>query len=135
MSERRYVEFESIHSGIQSDVGRFRLAPNGIGWKSTGNKTTVIAADDVKKVSWSRAARGHQVRIVVKDNTVYKFDGFRSEVGSIVLASAVDLTPTRTLCVGLWRFEGRHQVILQGATGGKGIERTWLELGKHQLSR
>ncbi|KAJ8654000.1 hypothetical protein O0I10_010336 [Lichtheimia ornata] len=79
MSERRYVEFESIHSGIQSDVGRFRLAPNGIGWKSTGNKTTVIAADDVKKVSWSRAARGHQVRIVVKDNTVYKFDGFRSE--------------------------------------------------------
>lgn len=80
MSERRYVEFESIHSGIQSDVGRFRLAPNGIGWKSTGNKTTVIAADDVKKVSWSRAARGHQVRIVVKDNTIYKFDGFRSEV-------------------------------------------------------
>ncbi|KAI9321252.1 hypothetical protein BX666DRAFT_1900156 [Dichotomocladium elegans] len=76
MSERRYIEFDSIHNGVRSDVGRFRLAQNGIGWRSSNNQTTVIPATDLKRASWSRAARGYQVRIVLKDNTIHKFDGF-----------------------------------------------------------
>ena len=80
MSERRYTEFESIHCGVQPDKGRFRIAPNGIGWKATSGKTTVVSVDDLKKLSWSRAARGYQMRVLLKDNTVYKFDGFKADV-------------------------------------------------------
>ena len=80
MSERRYTDFESIHCGVQPDKGRFRIAPNGIGWKAGNNKTTVISADDLKKLTWLRAARGYQIRVLSKDNSVYKFDGFKADV-------------------------------------------------------
>ncbi|KAI9248518.1 hypothetical protein BDA99DRAFT_446206 [Phascolomyces articulosus] len=79
MSERRYTEFDSIHCGVQADKGRFRIAPNGIGWKAGSGKTTVIGADDLKKLSWNRGARGNQMRVLLKDNTIYKFDGFKSD--------------------------------------------------------
>ncbi|KAI8147611.1 hypothetical protein BJV82DRAFT_507931 [Fennellomyces sp. T-0311] len=79
MSERRYTDFEAIHCGVQPDKGRFRIAPNGIGWKAGNNKTTVIASEDLKKLTWLRAARGYQIRVLSKDNNVFKFDGFKSD--------------------------------------------------------
>lgn len=83
MSEKRHTDFEAIHCGIRPDRGRFRLAPNGLGWKA-GDKTTVVPAEDLRKVSWSRAARGFELRVVLKDNSILKFDNFKADVRSML---------------------------------------------------
>lgn len=90
MSEKRYTEYESIHCGMLPEKGRFRFAPNGLGWKSASGKTTVISSDDLKKLSWSRAARGYQLRVQCKDNTVHRFDGFKSEVSTMIVSNVSD---------------------------------------------
>lgn len=80
MADRKNLDFDSIHSGLDSTVGRFRLAPNGIGWKGSDETTKIIASTDIKKFTWLRAARGHELRITLKDGTISKFDGFKKEV-------------------------------------------------------
>ncbi|KAG0173932.1 FACT complex subunit [Apophysomyces sp. BC1034] len=79
MSDRKTVDFNAIHCGILPETGRFRLAGNGIGWKGGNDKTTTVSAENLKKMSWIRAARGHQLRVVLKDNTALKFDGFKMD--------------------------------------------------------
>ncbi|KAI9279685.1 hypothetical protein BC943DRAFT_283908 [Umbelopsis sp. AD052] len=79
MSERKNLDFDSIHSGLDSTVGRFRLAPNGIGWKGSDETTKIIAANEIRKFTWLRVARGHELRITLKDGSVSKFDGFKKE--------------------------------------------------------
>ncbi|GAB5586132.1 FACT complex subunit [Umbelopsis nana] len=79
MSDRKNLDFDSIHSGLDSVVGRFRLAPNGIGWKGSDETTKIIAATDIRKFTWLRVARGHELRITQKDGTTSKFDGFKKE--------------------------------------------------------
>ncbi|KAI8393746.1 uncharacterized protein BYT42DRAFT_552134 [Radiomyces spectabilis] len=79
MADRKNVDFNGIHYGVHSDKGRFRLTPTAIGWKASDKSQVVVAADDLKKLSWIRVARGYGLRIVLKDNTIMKFDGFESE--------------------------------------------------------
>ncbi|KAI7865850.1 hypothetical protein BDF14DRAFT_1820248 [Spinellus fusiger] len=79
MSERKHIDFNGIFCGIKPETGRFRLAPTAVGWKASDDKANIISAEDLKKVSWIRAARGYQLRITNKDNTVSKFDGFKLE--------------------------------------------------------
>lgn len=87
MSDRKNLDFDSIHSGLDSAVGRFRLAPNGIGWKGSDETTKIIAATEIKKFTWLRVARGHELRITLKDGTTSKFDGFKKEACVILLNS------------------------------------------------
>ncbi|KAL0096383.1 hypothetical protein J3Q64DRAFT_1669180 [Phycomyces blakesleeanus] len=79
MTDRKHVDFSGIYCGIKPDTGRFRLAPTAVGWKSSEDKATIIPSDDLKKMSWIRAARGYQLRVTLKDGGVSKFDGFKSE--------------------------------------------------------
>ncbi|KAI9022880.1 hypothetical protein CLU79DRAFT_702178 [Phycomyces nitens] len=79
MADRKHVDFSGIYCGIKPDTGRFRLAPTAVGWKSSEDKATIISIDDLKKMSWIRAARGYQLRVTLKDGSVSKFDGFKSE--------------------------------------------------------
>ncbi|KAG2184674.1 hypothetical protein INT43_000587 [Umbelopsis isabellina] len=79
MTDRKNLDFDSIHSGLNSIVGRFRLAPNGIGWKGSDETTKIIAVENIRKFAWLRAARGQQLRITLKDGTINNFDGFRKE--------------------------------------------------------
>ncbi|KAI8342238.1 hypothetical protein BD560DRAFT_493380 [Blakeslea trispora] len=79
MSDKKNVDFNSIYCGLQPDVGRFRLSQNGLGWKGARDRTIIVATDNLKKMTWIRAARGFELRVVQKDNTVFRFDGFRSE--------------------------------------------------------
>ncbi|CAO3587986.1 unnamed protein product [Absidia cylindrospora] len=79
MSDRKHVDFNSIHNGMKSHSGRFRIANNGIGWKGTAGDPFVLAPDNLRKFVWIRAARGYQLRVSLKDNQTLKFDGFRSD--------------------------------------------------------
>jgi structure-specific recognition protein 1 len=99
MSDRKNLDFDSIHSGLDSAVGRFRLAPNGIGWKGSDETTKIIAATEIKKFAWLRVARGHELRITLKDGTTSKFDGFKKEACVILLSSKC--SPIRDRICGL----------------------------------
>ncbi|KAI7898497.1 uncharacterized protein BX663DRAFT_524973 [Cokeromyces recurvatus] len=79
MSDKKNVDFNSIYCGLQPDLGRFRLSQNGLGWKGGRDRTIIVATDDLKKMTWLRAARGYELRIVQKDNTILRFDGFKLE--------------------------------------------------------
>ncbi|GAN00714.1 FACT complex subunit pob3 [Mucor ambiguus] len=79
MSDKKNVDFNSIYCGLQPDLGRFRLSQNGLGWKGGRDRTVIVATDDLKKMSWTRAARGFELRVLQKDNTVLKFDGFKPD--------------------------------------------------------
>jgi structure-specific recognition protein 1 len=80
MTDRKNLDFDSVHSGLNSIVGRFRLAPNGIGWKGSDETTKIISVENIRKFAWLRAARGQQLRITLKDGTINNFDGFKKEV-------------------------------------------------------
>ncbi|KAI8071472.1 hypothetical protein BC940DRAFT_253091 [Gongronella butleri] len=78
MADRENFDFNSIYSGVSSKTGRFRLATNGVGWKGSG-EPYVCAPDEISRFSWMRVARGYQLRLYTKDNTIMRFDGFRAE--------------------------------------------------------
>ncbi|RKP23665.1 structure-specific recognition protein-domain-containing protein [Syncephalis pseudoplumigaleata] len=69
--------FDAIYLGHQdTEAGQFRLAASGLGWKSPTGQVFTIRREDLRKTQWLRAARGYQLRIQLKDNTIVKFDGF-----------------------------------------------------------
>lgn len=108
MSEKRHTDFEAIHCGIRPDQGRFRLAPNGLGWKA-GDKTTVVPAEDLRKVSWSRAARGFELRVVLKDNSILKFDNFKADVRSF--SKNQQRSQIMLMCVHAFRISRRSRML------------------------
>ncbi|CEG63781.1 hypothetical protein RMATCC62417_00870 [Rhizopus microsporus] len=79
MADKKTFDYHSIFCGLSADVGRFRLAQSGMGWKGPRDRTVLISPDDVKKTNWMRVARGYELRVTMKDNVVHKFDGFKSE--------------------------------------------------------
>ncbi|KAI9365718.1 hypothetical protein BD770DRAFT_433196 [Pilaira anomala] len=79
MSDKKNIDFNSIYCGLQPDLGRFRLSQNGLGWKGGRDRTIIVGTDELKKMSWTRAARGFELRVLKKDNTVLKFDGFKPD--------------------------------------------------------
>ncbi|SAM07010.1 hypothetical protein [Absidia glauca] len=85
MSDRKHVDFNSIHEGLRTDSGRFRIAHNGIGFRVPGGgEPIILTPDELRKFTWIRGARGYQLRILHNDNQVHKFDGFRSEDAEVV---------------------------------------------------
>ncbi|KAI8982116.1 hypothetical protein BDF20DRAFT_973230 [Mycotypha africana] len=78
MSDRKNVDFNSIYCGLRPEVGRFRLSQNGLGWKG-GDRTIIVATDDLKKLTWMKAARGYELRVIQKEDNILRFDGFKLE--------------------------------------------------------
>ena len=64
--------------------GRLKLHKQGIVFKSqkTG-KVEQITAADIENVNWLRVARGFGVKLVLKDGTHYRFDGFKEGVRNL----------------------------------------------------
>lgn len=79
MSDKKNIDFNSIHCGIRPELGRFRLSQNGLGWKG-GDRTIIVGTDELKKMNWIRAARGFELRVLKKDNSILRFDGFKADV-------------------------------------------------------
>lgn len=93
MADKKTFDYHSIFCGLSADVGRFRLAQSGMGWKGPRDRTVLISPDDVKRTNWMRVARGYELRVTMKDNVIHKFDGFKSEVSILLNKTehAIDL--------------------------------------------
>ncbi|GAA6017728.1 hypothetical protein JCM10207_000477 [Rhodosporidiobolus poonsookiae] len=74
------AQFESIFHGLGPAAGKLRIAPSGLGWKSSDENEAVVTVpgSDIKWISWIRVARNYQMRIGThKQRTT--FDGFVRE--------------------------------------------------------
>ncbi|GAA5820920.1 hypothetical protein JCM11251_001876 [Rhodosporidiobolus azoricus] len=74
------AQFENIYHGLGPSPGKLRIAPSGLGWKSSDEKEPVVTVpgSDIKWISWIRVARNYQMRIGThKQRTT--FDGFLRE--------------------------------------------------------
>ncbi|TEB20664.1 SSrecog-domain-containing protein [Coprinellus micaceus] len=74
------TQFDKIYHGLSPEVGKFRVASSGMGWKGidSGNVVT-LEASKVKWAQWIRVARNFQLRIGLSDHTKERFDGFLRE--------------------------------------------------------
>ncbi|RXW17795.1 hypothetical protein EST38_g8054 [Candolleomyces aberdarensis] len=74
------TQFDKIYYGLSSEVGKFRVASGGMGWKGTDSgKVVTLEGSKVKWAQWLRVARHFQLRIGLADHTREKFDGFLRE--------------------------------------------------------
>ncbi|CAO3671930.1 unnamed protein product [Rhizopus stolonifer] len=80
MSDKKTLDYQNIFCGLSAEVGRFRLAQNGMGWKGPRDRTVLISPDEIKKLSWIKVARDYELRVALKNNTIHKFDGFKGDV-------------------------------------------------------
>jgi hypothetical protein len=73
--------YETSLSPFLKREGKLRLAANGIGWKDAkSGQMVTIAATDMKRSQWLRAAKDFELRILLKNGNVHKFDGFPQDV-------------------------------------------------------
>lgn len=83
MLEAGTLSFDRVHlysTTSHRGAGKFKLAQGGLGWKetSTGQVTTLPSAD-FAALGWVRAMRGYQLRIQLRDGSLYIFDGFPAD--------------------------------------------------------
>lgn len=93
MSEPRSKQFENIFYGLSNTPGILKLAPSGIGWKTSDSENIVtISAEEFKKMQWMRVARNYQLRIALKNGNAARFDGFNKDVCTIFFIILYSLT-------------------------------------------
>ncbi|KAJ2921601.1 hypothetical protein H1R20_g15492, partial [Candolleomyces eurysporus] len=74
------TQFDKIYYGLSSEVGKFRVASTGMGWKGNeSGKVVTLEGNKVKWAQWLRVARHFQLRIGLADHSREKFDGFLRE--------------------------------------------------------
>ncbi|CAG8949412.1 hypothetical protein HYFRA_00005041 [Hymenoscyphus fraxineus] len=72
--------FESIYLDLSKDSGKCRFAESGVGWKpSGGGDTFTLDGGNIGGAQWSRAARGYEVKILLRNSGVVQLDGFAQE--------------------------------------------------------
>ncbi|KAG9284522.1 hypothetical protein G9A89_014126 [Geosiphon pyriformis] len=80
MGEPRSQQFDNIYYGLNLEAGVLKLAPIGLGWKTSGaDSILTVSAEEFRRLQWLRVARNYQLRIQVKNGDVHKFDGFLKE--------------------------------------------------------
>ena len=75
--------FDDIYLDLSKKPGKCRIAESGLGWKPSTGDTFTLDKADVTSAQWSRAARGHELKIFARNDRVVQLDGFRQEVSSI----------------------------------------------------
>ncbi|KWU45585.1 FACT complex subunit POB3 [Rhodotorula sp. JG-1b] len=71
------AQFENIYHGLAPTSGKLRIAPSGLGWKSSDENEAVVTVpgSDIKWIQWHRVARNYQMRIGTNKKR-QTFDGF-----------------------------------------------------------
>ena len=75
--------FDDIYLDLSKQPGKCRIAESGLGWKPAGGQSFTIDKQDFVSAQWSRAARGHELKVIARGaKGVVQLDGFKSEVRS-----------------------------------------------------
>jgi len=83
------TQFDKIYHGVAAELGKFRMANQGVAWKALeGESSIAIPQGDIKWAEWIRVARNFQLRIGLStskatgknsERTRETFDGFQRD--------------------------------------------------------
>ncbi|KAL8860232.1 MAG: hypothetical protein Q9178_003203 [Gyalolechia marmorata] len=83
MSERKTVEeFNGIYLDLSKQPGKVKFAEAGLAWRptgGTGGENFALDGQQFFQCQWSRGARGHEVKILLRDSGLIQLDGFEAE--------------------------------------------------------
>ncbi|KAK1750719.1 FACT complex subunit ctc-1 [Echria macrotheca] len=72
--------FDTIYLDLSKEPGKCRFAENGLGWKPIGGGEAVtIDQSNIGGAQWSRAAKGYEVKILMRNSGLTTLDGFQKE--------------------------------------------------------
>ena len=92
--------FDGIYLDLSKESGKCRFAETGFGWKpSGGGDTFTLDHSAVAGAQWSRASKGFEVKILLRNSGVLQLDGFLQEVSLItpILMQRANIEASRTL--------------------------------------
>lgn len=73
--------FDNIYLDLSKESGKCRFSEAGLGWKPAGGGDAVtVEASNIAGAQWSRAAKGYEVKILLRNSDVLQLDGFQEEV-------------------------------------------------------
>jgi structure-specific recognition protein 1 len=76
--------FDNIYLDLSKESGKCRFAETGFGWKpSGGGDTFTLDHEKIGSAQWSRAAKGYEVKILLRTSGIVQLDGFAQEVSSV----------------------------------------------------
>jgi structure-specific recognition protein 1 len=77
--------FDNIYLDLSRESGRCRFAETGFGWKpSGGGDTFTLEGSNIAGAQWSRASKGFEVKLLLRNSDVCQLDGFAQEVGRLL---------------------------------------------------
>lgn len=79
--------FENVHLDLSKQPGRCRFADSGLGWKTKDAEPYTLDKTNISSAQWSRAARGHEVKILTRNGEIVQLDGFQENVESLLRVS------------------------------------------------
>lgn len=72
--------FDGIYFDLSKESGKCRFAETGFGWKpSGGGDTFTLDHSAIGGAQWSKAAKGHEVKIYLRAGGIHQLDGFQVE--------------------------------------------------------
>lgn len=126
--DKTYREaFDNIYLDLSKQPGKCRVAEGGLGWKPIGGGDT-FTLDKVEVVAaqWSRAARGHELKVHTRSLGVIQLDGFQPDVrplkGWRCSSAGLTVLGPRAPCKVF-------QNLVQRQLGAERARTSWLELG------
>jgi structure-specific recognition protein 1 len=73
--------FENIYLDLSKQPGKCRFAADGIGWKpNAGGDAWTLGQEEIVQGLWSRASRGHELKMYTRASGVVQLDGFKEDV-------------------------------------------------------
>ena len=75
--------FDDIYLDLSKKPGKCRIAESGLGWKQDKGDTFTLDKAELISAQWSRAARGHEVKIYGRNAGLVLLDGFKQDVRSL----------------------------------------------------
>lgn len=119
--------FDNIYLDLSKESGKCRFADSGFGWKpSGGGDTFTLDHSNIGGATWSRAAKGYEVKILLRNSGTVQLDGFAQEVSRLTLLSTYnDLTEA-----GFRSPEQNLQELVQYESRTQGACASRMELGQ-----
>ncbi|KAH8658642.1 hypothetical protein BGZ60DRAFT_434143 [Tricladium varicosporioides] len=72
--------FDNIFLDLSKESGKCRFAESGFGWKpSGGGDTFTLDSGNIASAQWSRASKGYEVKIMLRNSGVVQLDGYAQE--------------------------------------------------------
>jgi len=78
--ERRMEAFDDIYLDLSKKPGKCRIAESGIGWKPAGGDTFTLDKSDMESAVFSKASRGHELKVYARKVGMVQLDGFKPDV-------------------------------------------------------